>query len=92
MPDSSSAAFRVVRGEWFLASCELAKGWWFLASCVACTGEGTMVLAGQSEEEGLDVCILLVCSDQFAYTGPFLQQSVETLDRIRCGALSGVVF
>ncbi|CAE7369052.1 unnamed protein product [Symbiodinium sp. KB8] len=30
----------------------------------------------------LDVCMLMLCSDQFSYTGPFLSQSVEKLDRM----------
>jgi len=30
----------------------------------------------------LDVCMLMLCSDQFSYTGPFLSQSVKKLDRM----------
>ncbi|CAE7237744.1 unnamed protein product [Symbiodinium natans] len=30
----------------------------------------------------LDVCMLMVCSDRYSYTGPFLSQSADKLDRM----------
>lgn len=43
---------------------------------------GVALLHRQIKEEGLDVCILLVCSDQYSYTGNFLEQKVDSLDKM----------
>ena len=44
--------------------------------------EGVALLYSQIKEEDLDVCILMVCSDQFSYTGNFLDQRVDSLDKM----------
>eukprot|EP00435_Cladocopium_sp_Y103_P055030 s82_g18.t1 len=43
---------------------------------------GVALLHSQIKEEGLDVCILFVCSDQYSYTGNFLEQKVDNLDKM----------
>eukprot|EP00913_Durusdinium_trenchii_P033389 g31258.t1 len=40
------------------------------------------LLHSQIREEDLDVCILMVCSDQYSYTGNFLDQRVDNLDKM----------
>eukprot|EP00438_Fugacium_kawagutii_P012362 Skav200008 [mRNA] locus=scaffold4475:93649:94704:+ [translate_table: standard] len=40
------------------------------------------LLHRQIREQGLDVCILFVCSDQYSYTGKFLDQKVDSLDKM----------
>ncbi len=42
--------------------------------------EGVALLHSQIRQQGLDVCILFVCSDQYSYTGNFIEQRVENLD------------
>lgn len=42
--------------------------------------EGVALLHRQIRQQGLDVCILFVCSDQYSYTGNFLEQRVDNLD------------
>lgn len=44
--------------------------------------EGVALLHSQIREEDLDVCILMVCSDQYSYTGNFLDQRVDNLDKM----------
>lgn len=43
---------------------------------------GVALLHSHIKEEGLDVCILFVCSDQYSYTGNFLEQKVDNLDKM----------
>ena len=49
-------------------------------SSLADPSEGAAYLYDKIKD--LDVCMLMVCSDRYSYTGSFLSQSVEKLDRM----------
>lgn len=49
---------------------------------VADPSQDVALLHSQIRQQGLDVCILFVCSDQYSYTGKFLDQKVDSLDKM----------